>query len=178
MSLISSSRITHVIQGEFHLGKAPGEILGTILGSCVAACVRDPVLGIGGMNHFLLPGSDPNARGNVKYGAHSMERLINAVLRQGAVRHQIEVQLYGGANVLRGLTRIGDANARFARQYVRDEGFRLVAEDMGGNRGRRLRFDPATGRATVDYLDAVDAEIEVARPAVPRPVRSGDVDLF
>lgn len=29
--------------------------LTTTLGSCVAACLRDPVLKIGGMNHFLLP---------------------------------------------------------------------------------------------------------------------------
>ncbi|MBJ7517391.1 MAG: chemoreceptor glutamine deamidase CheD, partial [Stenotrophomonas sp.] len=37
--------------------------LTTILGSCVAACLRDPVLRIGGMNHFLLP------EGNVGDGA-------------------------------------------------------------------------------------------------------------
>lgn len=178
MSIFSASRITHVIQGEYRLNETPGEVLATILGSCVAACMCDPALGLGGMNHFLLPGTDPNARGNVKYGAHSMEQLINALLRRGAVRSRIEVQLFGGANVLRGLTRIGDSNATFSRQYVRDEGFRLVAEDLGGNRGRRLRFDPSTGRATVDYLDAVDVDTAPPRPAAPKQVRPGEVDLF
>lgn len=178
MTVFAASRVTHVIQGEYRLAEAKGEILGTILGSCVAACMRDPVLGLGGMNHFLLPGSDPRASGNVKYGAHSMEQLVNALLRRGAMRHRIEVQLFGGANVVRGLTRIGDANAIFARQYVRDEGFRLVAEDLGGKRGRRLRFDPASGRATVDYLDAIDAETAATRPTAARPIQPGEVDLF
>ena len=31
------------------------EIIDTVLGSCVAACIRNPRLGIGGMNHFMLP---------------------------------------------------------------------------------------------------------------------------
>ena len=35
----------------------------TVLGSCVAACIRDPLLKLGGMNHFLLPD------GNVGDGA-------------------------------------------------------------------------------------------------------------
>ena len=30
----------------------------TVLGSCVAACLRDPVAGVGGMNHFMLPNDD------------------------------------------------------------------------------------------------------------------------
>ena len=178
MTVFSTPRVTHVIQGEFRLAEAQGEVLGTILGSCVAACMRDPVLGIGGMNHFLLPGSDPNARGNVKYGAHSMEQLINALLRRGALRSRIEAQVFGGANVMRGLARIGDANASFARQYLKDEGFPIVAEDLGGNRGRRLRFDPATGKATVAYLDAIEVDETPRRHGRPKPAKAGEVDLF
>ena len=49
-------RKIHVIQGEFHVSDDADVVLTTILGSCVAACVRDPVAGVGGMNHFLLPG--------------------------------------------------------------------------------------------------------------------------
>ena len=59
----------------------PAVMLTTVLGSCVAMCLRDPVRGVGGMNHFLLPdgagsGTDVGRR---RYGAYAMEVLINDV---------------------------------------------------------------------------------------------------
>ena len=69
------------------------------------------------LNHFLLPGSDPDDRTNVKYGAYSMEQLINAMLRAGAQRGQIEAHLFGGANVVKGLSKIGDSNRVFALDF-------------------------------------------------------------
>lgn len=164
----------HVIQGEFFVTDDPTIVLSTLLGSCIAACFRDPVRGIGGMNHFLLPGKDPSASTNVRYGAHSMEQLINALLQKGARRNNLEVWLIGGANVLSGMTQIGDANARFSRQFVHDERFLLRGEDLGGSRGRKVRFHPASGRIDVAPL----AETVLERPS-PRPVRTaGDIELF
>ena len=32
-------------------------VLGTITGSCVVICVYDPIKGIGGMGHFIIPGA-------------------------------------------------------------------------------------------------------------------------
>ena len=171
--------LVHVIQGQYKLTDRPEQVLSTLLGSCVAACMRDHELGIGGMNHFLLPGNDPNSSQNVKYGAHSMEQLVNALLRRGAKRDRIEVQLFGGANIVKGLTRIGDANADFARQFVRDEGFRLTGSDLGGTFGRKVKFFPSTGRAEVEPINSMPPEA----PPKPKPkpvgaVQSGDVDLF
>ena len=54
----------HVGQGEHYVTSDPAIMLTTILGSCVAMCLRDPLAGVGGMNHFLLPegsGSGPDA---------------------------------------------------------------------------------------------------------------------
>ena len=39
-----------------------GTALVTVLGSCVAACIRDPLLKLGGMNHFLLPSLSRGSR--------------------------------------------------------------------------------------------------------------------
>ena len=68
----------HVIQGEFQVTDDPDVVLSTILGSCVAACLRDPVAGVGGMNHFLLPGDGGQTGGGevARYGVHLMELLI------------------------------------------------------------------------------------------------------
>lgn len=172
-------KIVHVTQGNFHVSDDPSVVLSTVLGSCVAACLYDPARGIGGMNHFLLPGNDPNAGQNVKYGAHSMEQLINAMLRQGASRERIEVQLYGGAQVVRNLARIGDSNARFAEQFVREERFRITGRDLGGSNGRRVRFRPSTGRAQVSAFETDLAERTQLHALPSAAARNrGEVELF
>lgn len=175
-------RTIPVIQGEFQISSDPNDVLTTILGSCVAACLFDPVAGVGGMNHFLLPGSDPRASNNVKYGAHSMEQLINGLLRRGAQRNRITAKLFGGASVVEGLSDIGRNNAEFARDFVREEGFQLAAEDLRGKQGRRVRFWPATGRAQIMLLapDRAAASVRsvlTTPPKVP-PTQAGEVDLF
>src|ERR1700677_3641807 len=62
----------HVIQGQFYVTDEPQVVLSTLLGSCVAACIRDPFACVGGMNHFLLPGFEENARSREaeRYGVH------------------------------------------------------------------------------------------------------------
>ena len=52
----------NIVQGEFTVSDDPRRCFSTLLGSCVAACIRDPVAGVGGMNHFLLPGDEASRR--------------------------------------------------------------------------------------------------------------------
>ena len=168
-----------MVQGQFRVSDRPEVEMTTILGSCVAACLHDPVRGIGGMNHFLLPGEDPRSGQCVKYGAHSMEELINALLRAGAQRHRLEARLFGGANVVQGLQRIGDSNAAFAREFVRQEGFALRQTDLGGTSGQRVRFSPATGQARVERLNPMSTTLPAAQMRPERPqIRTGSVELF
>jgi len=75
--------------------------LTTTLGSCVAACLRDPVLKIGGMNHFLLPEGNVGDGAPARYGSYAMELLINDLLKRGAHRKRLEAKVFGGANVLK-----------------------------------------------------------------------------
>ncbi|MBY4892705.1 chemotaxis protein CheD [Rhodobacteraceae bacterium N5(2021)] len=167
------ARTTHVMQGQTQVSQDPNEVLTSILGSCVAACVRDPERRIGGMNHFLLPGSDPRDSGNVRYGAKSMEDLINALLRKGADRRRLEVWLFGGANVLGTQTGVGAANSAFAMEFVKTEGFTLRGSDLGGTLGRRIRFTPFKGTAQVALMQKAPIEKPIARkPSGP------DIELF
>ncbi len=173
MILVTDPRTLHVMQGKVRISEEPDDVLVALLGSCVAACIRDPELRIGGMNHFLLPGDDPRDSGNVRYGARSMEDLINALLRRGADRRRLEVWLYGGASVLGGPTGIGASNATFARLFVEAEGFALKGTDLGGICGRKVRFHPHSGRVEVSLLERAPIE----RPIPDRPGR-GTVELF
>jgi hypothetical protein len=75
-------------------------MLTTVLGSCVAACLRDPVAGVGGMNHFLLPdGAGAGTDAGRRYGAYAMELLINELIKAGARRERLEAKLFGGGRM-------------------------------------------------------------------------------
>ncbi|MEM7731707.1 MAG: chemotaxis protein CheD [Pseudomonadota bacterium] len=132
---------------------------------------------IGGMNHFLLPGCDPSATGEVKYGAHAMEQLVNTLLRSGAAKNRLEVSLFGGAKVINSGPPIGANNAQFAQNFVRREGYVLKTCEVGGVHARRLVFAPATGATKLDVLHEVAAlPRDTQPPSPPRP--SGSIELF
>jgi chemotaxis protein CheD len=85
-----------VLQGEFRIGTAPEDVLTTVLGSCVATCLHDPVAGLGGLNHFLLPEGGDGRAGSQKFGLNLMELLINALLKAGARRERLVAKLLHG----------------------------------------------------------------------------------
>ena len=73
-----------VLPGEYFVTTSD-ILLVTVLGSCVTACIRDRDKGLGGMNHFMLPGHDANDITSVsaRYGGFAMEMLINQILKLG-----------------------------------------------------------------------------------------------
>jgi len=133
--------------GDTYVTSNAEEVLTTILGSCIAACIRDPVTGIGGMNHFLLPDGTAGDREARCYGVNAMELLINDILKHGGDRRRLEAKLFGGANVVSALTDVGSRNYAFARQFLTDEGIPIVGGDVGGDQARRIQYMPVSGRA-------------------------------
>jgi chemotaxis protein CheD len=172
----------HVLQGEFFVTDDPDMSLTTVLGSCVAACICDPLAGVGGMNHFLLPGSVGRGEGQAaeRQGAHIMELLLNGLYQHGAQRARLEAKLFGGASMFQGLTDIGAKNAAFAEHFLKHEGIRVVGGSLGGQRGRRVEYWPASGRARAHAVSADlnrITPIETAR--IPTPsAGAGAVELF
>jgi chemotaxis protein CheD len=141
----------------------------------VAACIRDPVAGVGGMNHFLLPGADKGSKEGESLGVHLMELLLNGLMRQGAHRDRLEAKLFGGARMMSGLSDIGRKNADFAKRFLAYEGVKLIGGDTGGMQGRRIQFWPVGGRALQSYISQV---VETAPPKPPPRPSAGDVVLF
>lgn len=181
------AHVFKLMPGHFHVANAD-EVIGTLLGSCVAACIHDPMRGIGGMNHFLLPeagpSEDPSAvvSNGARYGAFAMESLINALLSRGAARQRLQVKLFGGARVLARLSDVGERNIVFVRRYVALEGLTVVGEDLGGEQPRKILMYPATGRVLVRRLPGLESgKIGVAETrylrAMDEPV-GGSAELF
>jgi chemotaxis protein CheD len=147
------ARSLSVLPGRHAVIAEPDAAVTTLLGSCVAACIRDRATGVGGLNHFLLPGEDRSdgVSRSARYGVHAMEVLINEILKRGGAKHRLEAKVFGGANVIDVSTAdtVGARNAQFVREYLRTEGIRLAACDVGGDRARRVHYFPSTGRASV-----------------------------
>lgn len=171
----------HVIQGKFLVSDQPDVVLTTILGSCVAACLRDPLAGVGGMNHFLLPGSANGGSGEAtRYGVHLMELLINALLQKGARKDRLEAKLFGGAQTMSRLSDVGRKNGVFAEKFLSDEGIRVISSSLGGDLGRKVEFWPVSGRARQNILSGNETLKTVAReqPVAPKPVVADEVEFF
>lgn len=177
-----------VLPGEFFVSDED-IVITTVLGSCVAACIWDRHAGIGGMNHFMLPGgeggrdADPVGLAG-RYGVFAMEQLINELIKRGGRKANFEAKVFGGGQVLRNMTsiNIGERNAQFVEQFLRTEGIRIGARDLLDVHPRRVAFFPATGRALCKKLAQADASLVAAEQQYNAKLSAarvgGDVELF
>jgi chemotaxis protein CheD len=176
-----------ILPGEYYFTNKDMLIV-TVLGSCVSACIRDRVTGLGGMNHFMLPdsGSDGSpVSASARYGTYAMEVLINSLLKNGARRDNLEAKVFGGGAVLKGFTamNVGERNATFVQQFLRNERIRIAAEDLNDIYPRKVYFFPRTGRVLVKKLmqshndTLAKRETEYASRLKAKPV-SGEIELF
>ena len=171
-------RKINVGQGEHLVTDDPSVLLTTILGSCVAMCLRDPVAGVGGMNHFLLPDGEGGGAGSARrYGAYAMEVLINDCLKAGGRRERLEAKLFGGGRMFNALRDVGQANADFAERFLRDEGIAHIGGSLRGPGGRRIQYWPVSGRAMQRPVADAMAAAPALRP-LPAAVDAGALELF
>jgi chemotaxis protein CheD len=177
-----------ILPGEYY-ATVEQTLIVTVLGSCVSVCLRDPLLNIGGMNHFLLPNDDATNIASVsesaRYGVFAMELLINQMLKLGASKNRLEAKIFGGGNVLRGLTlsNVGQRNAEFVVDYLKAENIPIMASDLLDEYPRKVYFFPSTGKVLVRKIKSLhnttimDRESEY-RMRIRQSAPSGDVDLF
>jgi chemotaxis protein CheD len=153
-----------ILPGEYFVTRSD-EAITTVLGSCIAACIRDPATRIGGMNHFMLPEDSSPGKSSwidgpgglaTRYGSYAMESLINELMKLGACRDRLEVKLFGGGRILSSMTDVGKKNITFARAFLKLEGFKIAAEDVGDVCPRRVLYFPATGVVMLKRLRALD----------------------
>ena len=173
-----------ILPGEFYV-TITDEGISTVLGSCISACVRDKKLGVGGMNHFMLPatGGDGALGSANRYGNFAMENLINEILKNGGARENLEVKIFGGGKILQNMTDVGERNIKFVREYIELEGLKLVSEDVGDNCPRKVVYFPATGKALMKRLRSLHNETVVSREQsymkdLDVKPDQGDIELF
>lgn len=159
-----SERRVYIAQGEHAVLQGADAVISTLLGSCVAVCLWDPVIGVGGMNHFLLPDEGGFPSGMSGYGANAMELVVNGLIQHGAIRSRFRAKIFGGAEMVAGLSGIGKMNGAFATRYLERERIPCTSLSLGGTRARRVEFWPADGRARMKFLaDTVPNTVTLPR---------------
>lgn len=145
-----------VRMGEYAVS-GPGEILVVLgLGSCVAVVLDDPSAHVGAVAHILLPSQSLSRRtDNPGRSPDTAVPLVLAALDDaGASRAALQARLVGGAAMFAdllptGAVHMGERNVVACRSALSDAGIPVVAEAVGGRRGRSLWFDVGAGHLTV-----------------------------
>ena len=139
--------------GQMAVCHAPEQIVCLGLGSCVAIILYDPVARIGGVVHVLLPKSPIKCDSEEKYADTGTRKLVKEMLNHGAKKERLVAKLVGGAqmfpNLNLSIADIGRQNSMIIRNILRELLIRIVAEDLGGVRGRSSYFDTSDGHVTI-----------------------------
>ncbi len=139
--------------GEYRIGKKPTILKAIGLGSCVGVAFYDPVLKIGGLAHVMLPGKSDN--GCARFAEDAVNRMLRDMGKLCVKKDRIVAKMAGGAQVFKFITidalKIGDRNVKSIDEHLRKLGIRVVARDVGGDKGRTMLFDTSDGSVVVKY---------------------------
>ncbi len=151
---VGSTKEYFLFPGNIFVSREPYWVT-TILGSCVSVCLWDPVRKIGGINHFLLPFWNNAEPASPKYGDVAMEKLIERLIRDGGKIENLQAKIFGGAAVLQKVNHekhIGLKNIALAKSLLESNKIPVVASDVGGTLGRRIKFNTNTGIVLVKKI--------------------------
>lgn len=153
MTMYTSSNRRFIHSGDIHVAREETEIV-TVLGSCIAVCLYDSFRNIGGMNHYLLPLWKDHDLKTPRYGDIAVEQLIENMLMQGSNIATLEAKIFGGAQmheVTHDHMMVGKKNIMVANAVLQKYNIPIVAQDVGGLKGRRISMQSHTGKVKVKY---------------------------
>ncbi len=131
------------------IAAARGGSFTTVVGSGAAVCVHDPVRGVGGIAHFLLPEAG-SAQAATRYGDVAMRTLLDELAKLGGRSYR--ASLYGGSAppIASESGHLGDRNVAAAIAFLAARGIPLLERDVGGVGARKIVFD--VDRAAVQVV--------------------------
>ncbi|HUT09790.1 MAG TPA: chemotaxis protein CheD [Thermoguttaceae bacterium] len=159
MSVVATEpKVIKVKMAGIDFAKGP-EALETLLGSCVGVAVWDRRSKLGGLAHVVLPQSrgDTNLPG--KFADTAVAELKRQLLSRGASPSTLTAKIAGGATMFGQRTErdVGEKNYQAVLEQLRRHGIRVVAEHIGGGKGRMIRFSLADGTVEVSIARQVVA---------------------
>lgn len=170
----------HVSAGNFHVGHGQPMILEAYLGTCVGVAVVDPVAGVGGLAHFLLPEpvSLESSFQPGKYASSGMPLFLKTLYDAGARRKGLKATMAGGALVgpvddLDLNLNIGGRTAEIAERLLKAEGIPIQRAETGGFFSCCISLDMQQWRCQIE-----PSGVEKTAPTLPVALPSPEeIDL-
>jgi chemotaxis protein CheD len=133
-------------------------LVDTILGSCVAVCLYDDKTKIGGINHFMLPLWNGDGLATPKFGNVAIEKLIERMIQLGCKKENLKAKLFGGASQINSSMEIGLRNVEVAKDILAQHKIPVIAENVFGKVGRKIRYNTGTGQVMMKFLNRSSQE--------------------
>ncbi len=141
---------------DMKIASKPEDVIVTYsLGSCVGLTLYDPVAGIGGMIHCMLPLSkiDPE-KARIKpymFVDTGVASMLGELYALGAQRQNLIAKVAGAGSPLgrEETFRIGQRNYTILRKFLWKNNILIEKEDVGGSKARTLYLYMADGKTTV-----------------------------
>ena len=128
--------------------------LRTLVGSCVSVALFDPRLHLAGLAHILLPESHGTTEEPGRFADTAIIELLRQLnkLSRGKQPHW-RANIAGGAAMFPGHEEVtvGTQNIAAVETLLRKNRIPIVAKACGGEQGRRVSIDVATGSMNVTY---------------------------
>ncbi|WP_456275474.1 chemotaxis protein CheD [Bacillus sp. AK128] len=145
-----ASSVVKVGIADMNIVESPHTIRTSGLGSCVGVVVYDTMKDIAGMAHVMLPDSSLAKTGTMniaKYADTAVEALVAEIIKAGGHQHLLKAKIAGGAQMFQftsgnEMMRIGPRNVEAVKEQLKRLNIKLLAEDVGGNSGRTIEFNP------------------------------------
>lgn len=151
--------VTRVGMAESGVTRNPGVLMTCGLGSCVGVSLYDVVSRVGGMAHVMLPDSTQARHSDnlAKFADTAIPQILDMLSDLGAARARLIVKIAGGAQMFsfrNGDARfaIGDRNVEAVERAFASRHIPIVARHTGGNFGRTMILDTATGTVIIKTI--------------------------
>jgi chemotaxis protein CheD len=151
---------------DLNIATVPDKIITVGLGSCVGIVIYDKQNGIGGLAHIMLPDSMQfsNITNPLKFADLAIPILINKVESSGANKRNLMAKIAGGASMFNFADKslimdIGNRNSTAVKSILQKFSVPLIAEDIGGNKGRTIIFDTSSNMLQIKTVGIGTKEI-------------------
>lgn len=165
--------------GEFYFGDEKTR-LRTLLGSCVAITMWHPLLHIGGMCHYMLPQDRRKESRQItglerrkesaktieldgRYAEDAIQMFLREIHLARTRPVDYQVKLFGGGHMFDAHNKanrdggVSDQNVECGLAIIRQFGFKLAAQDVGGEGHRNIILDLWSGDVWVRNVKSVNS---------------------
>ena len=138
--------------GDLNVANAPTSLITVGLGSCIGIALYDSKNKIGGLAHIMLPDSTQFSKisNEMKFADLAIPMLINKIVKQGADKKNLKAKIAGGSSMFNFTDKkmtmdVGGRNICAVKEALKRQSIPIIAEDLGGNKGRTVTLDTNTG---------------------------------